>query len=387
MKFLLVADAFLGAAGTGVTKLKPRLFGGAEVYLYDLARLLRDGGHVVTVVQKGEKSGHLTLDGIRIRTIQTPSLALLRSVGVEERFHHFGFWWRRALTETYDRVHFHYFYTGYPFGDTTMTGTCHGIEWDLPGKSFRERVSAHLTKVVAKRALARLGKVAANDTFFLRWVQSEAPDYRDKITVIPNYVDTERFHPNVPPDKKLFAQYKTMKRILLPKNPAYARGTDIAIKALAILPRNDVVLWIAGDSTARPIFEKLAHDLGVGDRVIFLGHKDHLQEMPSIYAAADIVIIPSPGREGTALAALEGMATGKPVIVSNVAGLPDVIEDRRTGLQVAPLPQPLTAALDELLGDKKLANRLASAGLKSALATFSYHRWALQYLKFFGVNR
>ena len=94
----------------------------------------------------------------------------------------------------------------------------------------------------------------------------------------------------------------------------------------------DVVLVLAGDGPEMPDCQALASELGVRDRVRFLGHRS---DVPQLLMASDLVVMPSQ-KEGLGLAAIEALAAGRPVVGFAVGGLPEVINDGANGRLVAP---------------------------------------------------
>ena len=100
-----------------------------------------------------------------------------------------------------------------------------------------------------------------------------------------------------------------------------AKDQDTVIRAISILPKK-YQLVLVGEGIRKGICENLAIELGVADRVHFLGIRN---DVPEILQISDLVVMSSHW-EGFGLAALEGMASSKPTIASNVAGLSEVVE-------------------------------------------------------------
>lgn len=101
----------------------------------------------------------------------------------------------------------------------------------------------------------------------------------------------------------------------------YQKDQKTVIKAMKQLP-DFVHLFLVGDGVLKQACIELATELGLNDRVHFLGQR---VDVPSLLKAADVVVMSSHW-EGFGLAAVEGMAAGKPVVASNVAGLREVVE-------------------------------------------------------------
>ena len=118
---------------------------------------------------------------------------------------------------------------------------------------------------------------------------------------------------------------------------------------------------LAGDGEDRTGLEALTADLGVADRVRFLGFRS---DVAAVMSALDVLLVPSTMPEAFPLAILEGMAAGRPVIATWVpGGIPEIVEDGVTGLLVPPYdPGALATAITRLLIDPHLRERLANAG-------------------------
>lgn len=136
-------------------------------------------------------------------------------------------------------------------------------------------------------------------------------------------------------------------------------------------------LLVVGEGSLRDTLEARAEALGLlgdpceGDRcvgtrhgrpgakVVFTGRRD---DVPAVTAALDVAVLPS-YREALGLAILEAMALGRPVVATNVGGIPEMVVDGVTGLLVPPHdPAALAVAITRLLTDHPLADTLARAG-------------------------
>jgi glycosyltransferase involved in cell wall biosynthesis len=118
-------------------------------------------------------------------------------------------------------------------------------------------------------------------------------------------------------------------------------------------------LLIVGEGSQREALERRAEDLRIGSRVVFTGRRD---DIPAVTAALDVAVLPS-YREAQGLTILEAMALTRPVVASNVGGIPEMIQDGVTGLLVPPHDAAaLTTAIVRLLSDHPLADMLARAG-------------------------
>jgi glycosyltransferase involved in cell wall biosynthesis len=121
----------------------------------------------------------------------------------------------------------------------------------------------------------------------------------------------------------------------------------------------DAYLLVVGEGSRCDELRAQASDLGIADRVVFTGRRE---DVPAITAALDVAVLPS-YREAQGLSVLEAMALSRPVVASDVGGIPEMIEDGVTGLLVPPRdPSALAAAIVRLLDDHPLADMVGRAG-------------------------
>jgi glycosyltransferase involved in cell wall biosynthesis len=118
-------------------------------------------------------------------------------------------------------------------------------------------------------------------------------------------------------------------------------------------------LMIVGNGSLRHELEKLANDLGIEHAVIWTGFR---KDVPRLLAAMDIYVMSSVN-EGLSLSILEAMAAGKPVIITDVGGARELVEDGKTGILIAPgSASEIGAAITELLENPEKLSNFASAG-------------------------
>jgi glycosyltransferase involved in cell wall biosynthesis len=121
----------------------------------------------------------------------------------------------------------------------------------------------------------------------------------------------------------------------------------------------DAYLLIVGEGSRREALEQQARELRIAHRVVFTGRRD---DVPAVTAALDVAVLPS-YREAQGLSILEAMALSRPVVASDVGGIPEMITDGVTGLLVPPHDAgALAAAVTRLLRDHSYADTLGRAG-------------------------
>lgn len=178
--------------------------------------------------------------------------------------------------------------------------------------------------------------------FLIEHVRSALPDrYRDsqQIVAVPNAVDIARFHPGDKVAAKLQVGAPShLPLVLMAANLAPHKGQETVLRTAAILKEKGVFarFWFAGmergekkEYTAR--LQTLSEDLGVSDRVQFLGQR---QDIPELLRAADFFVLPSTS-EGLPLAILEAQASGTPVLAAPTAGIPEIVIDGKTGFLIS----------------------------------------------------
>ncbi len=182
----------------------------------------------------------------------------------------------------------------------------------------------------------------------------------EQYRVIPNGVDLARFGvPRAP----------VRGRVLFLGRLAPQKRPDLALAALGQLARTDAELVFASDGPDRVALERSARELGVADRVQFLGYRD---DVPELLAGAACVLLTS-DYEGLPLTVLEAMAAGVPVVATRVGGVEEALGD--TGMVVERGDAGgIAAALARVLGDEGEAARLGEAGRRRARERFSRER-------------
>lgn len=223
-------------------------------------------------------------------------------------------------------------------------------------------------RAVARRArhLADAHAVIAASAFAAYRLETAYGVPRDRIVLLPNGVDLDRFCPG-PPDGALAAALDVAgRRVILAATRLVPRkGVDRLITALpAVMARvPNAALLIAGEGPQRSALEAQAQGLPVR----FLGAVPP-ERMPALYRLAEVVVLPNreePGEvDGIPMTVLEAQACGRPVIGGRAGGTPEAIADSETGLVVDGNDAgAIAAAVIRVLTDPALAARLAAGAL------------------------
>jgi glycosyltransferase involved in cell wall biosynthesis len=162
------------------------------------------------------------------------------------------------------------------------------------------------------------------------------------------------------------------------------KGQAVLLEALALLAKRGrrPRLTLAGEGALRPDLERLADELGIAAQVDFLGAvgQDQLRDL---YERAAAFCLPSFG-EGVPVVLMEAMAMGLPVVTTRIAGIPELVEDGRSGFVAAPgnLGE-LSDRLQQVLDDPALRREMGDAGRAKVIAEFNAERSAEQLFALF----
>ena len=132
---------------------------------------------------------------------------------------------------------------------------------------------------------------------------------------------------------------------------------------------------LVGDGPTRPVAEALARELGIGDRVSFVGSRD---DVPAVLANAHVFALASRW-EGLPITILEAMRAGLPVVASDVDGVGEAVVDGETGL-LAPAGDAgaFRLPLGQLLGDPSLRQRMGEVGRRRYERSFTFERMVVE---------
>jgi glycosyltransferase involved in cell wall biosynthesis len=158
----------------------------------------------------------------------------------------------------------------------------------------------------------------------------------------------------------------------------YLKDHLTAVRTMGRVVRQvpDVRLLLVGDGPERPAIQALVEELGLTEQVRFLGLR---KDVERLLRAADLFLLTSIS-EGIPLTVIEAMALGLPVVSTRVGGVPEVVEDGRTGLlTTAADDTALSAAVLKLAADPELRTRLGQCGRERACSMFSEVQMAGRY--------
>jgi len=371
--------------------------GGLAAHVYFLSRALSRLGHDVFVVNPvaGSSMGVEEVDGADVPTFRIyfsepdgkaahigwRSLAIVR--GLNQIF---------ETTGRPDILHQH----DHRFSTFAMQWASRNIPWiwtNHTSSFLRDFDRGLLRRWLIKSAYRGVyGLIAVSDELHEKsdafWGDSTDIKY------IPNGVDITKFSPDQEVDRARFGLLDGEFVILCPRRMAPKNGVIYMVKAaLRLVERYSDVNWrfvfLGGDPTGDPQKQAYAEEVkATASKNSLQGHVSllgdlPLEDMPLINACADVIVMPSL-MEAVSLSALEGMATQKPVVATNVGGLPQIIHHEETGLLIPPRDsEALADSIYRLYCDKELRNETARAARELVVEQYSWEAIARKTLTFY----
>ncbi len=275
--------------------------------------------------------------------------------------------------ERFDLVHSHLYWANLaarlaagPAGVPILVNSHHGTDaWDAPWRRWVERTTAPLAD-----------RIIACSEWVRRYAVEEVGLHAEQVVAVPNGVRIDRFagggsRREVRASLGLTPEQPVLGTVGRLEEPTKGVGVlvDALETVLAQVP--EAVCVVAGDGPDRCSLEERARRRNLGTRIRFLGER---RDVPELLQALDLYVQPSLV-EGFGLSALEAMATGLPVVASRVGGLPEVVDEGRTGDLVAPgNPSLLAERIVTLLRSRELRERYGREGRARAREKFPLDR-------------
>lgn len=201
-----------------------------------------------------------------------------------------------------------------------------------------------------------------------------------EISVIPNFVDPQRFKPTGEPVVRHFAQEGESLVCHISNFRPVKRVLDVVEVFRRLQERVPARLLMVGDGPERSRAEAFCREHGLCDRVIFLGHLPNLE---TVLGGCDLFLLPSES-ESFGMAALEAMASEVPVIATRTGGLPEVVEDGEAGyLLPVGAVEEMTERAVEILSDPEKRRRMGERAREIAIERFSAERVIPLYVDFY----
>lgn len=288
------------------------LVGGAEVAVKEITDRVNDTHFdMVTLCFGGkhplfEKIGNINVYRIKCPKILFPVFAFFKASKLHKKNNYGAIWSIMAAYAGFAALFFKLTHPKVPYLLTLQEGD--------PIDYIKKKV--RFVYPLFKMIFTRADFVQAISNYLAEWAKETG--VKCPVEVVPNGVDIDKF-------KSQISNLKSNEKILITTSRLVKKnGIDDVIKSLQYLPEN-IKFTILGTGPDDGMLKKLARELGVENRISFLGHVDH-KEMPKYLHSADIFIRPSLS-EGMGNSFIEAMAAGLPVIATPVGGIPDFLKD------------------------------------------------------------
>ena len=334
--------------------------GGAERYVIDLADILVQSGYTPILIQIGKEKGPVWKKTLKTLTIFGLALKNWEYIHVIKNFTKYKFVIYSGALDWAKKIHPNILIS-------------HGVTWDVQYENVKKSRIFKIFRDVDKFVSVDTNTISWLRTTFSKTLKDFDANY------IPNYVDTKTYYP-------IKRKNDNIIHITFPRRASPERGYWLMSAALPpILDKYPNIVFQ---------FVGFAHGEQIQKDILSLEQKyphrvSHCMvkpdEMPPIYQNTDISLIPTIYCEGTSLSCLEAQACGNVVISTNIGGLPNLIFDGYNGLLINPNGQELMKALDKVLADKNLRQKLSQNAIAVAQA-FDKQVWVERWKKIISRN-
>ncbi|MCC7431676.1 glycosyltransferase family 4 protein [bacterium] len=240
-------------------------------------------------------------------------------------------------------------------------------------KVYNNNSKVKFRSYFAKNGLKSCKKIISNSVFVAEKLKLIGVE-NNKIHVVSGGTDTKQFFPTN--KNALKERLKISKDKIIISTIAHLKtekGLDVALKTISLLIKKvpNILYLIVGEGKERAFLQKEAANLGLEKSVVFIGEipSNQIQEFLQI---SDVYLQPSK-IETMGRAICEANACGIPVVASNIGGIPSVIQNNQSGLLVEEGDfEEFAKAIQKILADEKLKEKLIFNGLKNADEKFSW---------------
>jgi len=337
--------------------------GGVENYVYYLSRELVNSGNQVKVVCANEPDieSKQRVEGIEVERL--PYMGKIANTNITTGL-------PGALSDgDYDIIHTHIptpwsadwsaFYSNSK--KKPLVVTYHN---DIIGQGLASLVARIYNSVGLNYVLKTAAKIIITQPGYLQ-SSSHLAKYQDKIEVIPNGVDVEKFQPIQASDNE---DKSTIFFLSVLDEFHKYKGLDYLLEALKIVKNNvpDVKLIVGGKGVLLDHHQEMAASLGLKDNVEFAGFIPD-EEIADYYSQASVFVLPSISslQEGFGIVALEALACQTPVVTTDIVGVAHDLKQIKGGIVIPPRDtHKLADAITQILSDAEMQKEMGQRGRK-----------------------
>jgi D-inositol-3-phosphate glycosyltransferase len=355
--------------------------GGMNVYIQQLARELGRSAINIDIFTRrtNESTPQIVHLGPRVRVIHIAAGAAL-PIQKDDLYNLLPIFaqhideFRSREGKHYDLLHSHYWLSG-------VVGMQLAKRWNVPHITMFHTL-AHLKQLadpglsepplrleMERRLIQQVDRIIAATSEERAQIMRHCGATSSQVQVIPCGVDLQRF---IPSDRRWAREQLGWNQdspvLLFAGRLDPFKGPDVLLRAAAMMKEKAQVVIVGGKQTGDREVEQLrelAADLNIARRVHFLGARPQ-QELPMLYSAADVTVIPS-YHESFGLAAVESLACGTPVVATRAGGLTTIIQHGETGFLIPRSPNFFAERLDMLLRQPILMEKMRQAARPSVL--------------------
>jgi glycosyltransferase involved in cell wall biosynthesis len=269
---------------------------------------------------------------------------------------------RHLRREDYDIVHTHSTEAGIigrfaaaAAGVDNVVHTVHGV----PFSDDRNAVLNRFVLACERRAAKHTDRIVTNADVIAEEYLERGIGRREQYTTIYSGVDLDEFRDPAPADDLPGGR----PRVVMVSRLVDGKGFEVFLDAAAEVCDGNASVCIVGEGPLRDSLEAEIDECGLGDSVFLVGYRE---DVPNVLAASDVLVLPS-FREGTPRVITEAMASGLPVVATDIAGIPEQVADGESGYLIPTGDSTaLAARLEEILADPDLRERMGEHGAKRA---------------------
>lgn len=350
------------------------IFGGSERMTLDFCHFLQSRGIAVTVFQylNNYKDGQrIKCGAIKKEYAGIPFVLLPDTQWQYNTNPMLNMRFNECVVGNYDLAIYWTTYMAYPNTVSPSIALCHGIYWDYPYHDSQAGDEPWRKEFMRRQlqGFANPDVVVSVDSNTKRVIQAMQPGLENKIEVIYNYVDTEKFKPReTPKDWERF-------RVLYPRRLTVLRGCNEFIRASVECPDFDFLAVGQGANQ-----EAYAQQQAWGEttkNIRFTWRP--MDGMEQIYQDADIAVIPTKASEGLALSLVESMACGLPTITTHAGGLVDACIDGYNTVIFDPAKNNLSEIIKWLADNPDVREVMGKRNREIARDCFDIRIWQARW--------
>lgn len=347
--------------------------GGVENYVYYLSKRLVKLGHVVTVICANEPNTEEeeTIKGIKVKRLSY--IGKIANTNITPKL------LSELLREEFDIVHTHLPTPWSADGSAIVSKlkrkplilTYHN---DIVGTGIANYIAKFYNVTMLKLLLREADIIIITQPNYCNY-SYHLKQYKDKIKVIPNGVDIERFKPlNVEKEEKTLFFLSSLDEFHRYK------GLDYLLEGLITIKKRiqDVKLIIGGEGKLLNYYKQRVILMGLEDNVEFVGFIPD-EKIVEYYNKCDIFVLPSISakQEGFGIVLQEAMACERPVVSTEIVGVAEDVRERNAGRIVKPKDErALAEAIIEILEDKNLARKMGKNGRQLVEEKYTWEKVA-----------